>query len=74
MNDQNPGTVMTVPEVAAYLKLANSTIYRLAKAGNLPGRKVGGAWRFSRVEIEGWLCERPLVDETQIAENKPQVL
>lgn len=60
MDDLNSDLVMTVPEVAAYLKLAPSTIYRLAQAKKLPGRKVGGAWRFSRQGIEEWLRERPL--------------
>ena len=48
--------VMTVSEVAAYLKIAESTVYRLVKEGRLPGRKVGGAWRFSRQELEKWLA------------------
>jgi len=52
--------VMTVKEVSAYLRLAESTVYKLAQEGQLPGRKVGGAWRFSRKGIEGWLGERPL--------------
>lgn len=52
--------VMTVKEVSAYLRLAESTVYKLAQEGQLPGRKVGGAWRFSRKGIEGWLEERPL--------------
>jgi len=51
--------VMTVKEVSAYLRLAESTVYKLAQEGQLPGRKVGGAWRFSRKGIEGWLGERP---------------
>ena len=49
--------VMTVSEVAAYLKIAESTVYRLVKEGRLPGRKVGGAWRFSRQELEKWLAQ-----------------
>lgn len=57
MNDIHPDLVLTVPEVAEFLKLAPSTIYRLAKAGKLPGRKVGGAWRFSRQGIGEWLRE-----------------
>ncbi len=64
MSDPHPDLVMTVPEVAEYLKLAPSTIYRLAKAGKLPGRKVGGAWRFSRQGIGEWLRERPLDHQT----------
>lgn len=58
MNDSN--SVMTVREVSAYLRLAESTVYKLAQEGELPGRKIGGAWRFSRRGIEDWLAARPL--------------
>lgn len=52
--------VLTVEEVSIYLKLGKSTIYKLLHEGKLPGRKVGGRWRFSRVAIEDWLREQPL--------------
>ena len=47
--------VMTIKEVAEYLQVSTSTIYRLANTGKLPGRKVGGSWRFARTSIESWL-------------------
>jgi excisionase family DNA binding protein len=47
--------VMTVTEVATFLRLAESTVYKLAQEGELPGRKIGGKWRFSRKEIEALL-------------------
>lgn len=56
---KNEEAVMTVKEVSAYLRLARSTVYKLAQEGQLPGRKLGGAWRFSRKGIESWLGERP---------------
>jgi excisionase family DNA binding protein len=49
--------VLTVSEVSEYLKLAESTVYRLAKENKLPGRKVGGAWRFSRKGLDEWLMQ-----------------
>lgn len=61
--------VMTVKEVSVYLRLAESTVYKLAQEGQLPGRKVGGAWRFSRKGIEGWLGERPSTKEASIIET-----
>jgi excisionase family DNA binding protein len=61
--------VMTVKEVSVYLRLAESTVYKLAQEGQLPGRKVGGAWRFSRKGIEGWLGERPLVEKYLTPQN-----
>ena len=51
MDDQ----ILTLKEVAAYLKLAEKTAYRLASEGKLPGFKVGGAWRFKRDDLEKWI-------------------
>lgn len=47
--------IMTVREVAEYLKLTEKTAYRLAAAGKLPGFKVGGSWRFRRSDVEVWI-------------------
>ncbi|HRQ41824.1 MAG TPA: helix-turn-helix domain-containing protein [Chloroflexota bacterium] len=63
MSDTEPDAIMTVREVCDYLKLSESTIYRLVQEGKLPGRKVGGAWRFSRKGLDEWLRERPLGKE-----------
>lgn len=57
MNEITPEEVMTVKEVAEYLRLAESTVYRLVKIGSLPGRKLGGNWRFSRKGLDKWLAE-----------------
>ena len=57
MTHNEQDAVLTVSEVSEYLKLAESTVYRLAKEHKLPGRKVGGAWRFSRRGLEEWLLE-----------------
>lgn len=47
--------VMTLPEVAEYLRLTEKTTYRLAADGTLPGFKVGGSWRFRQVDIDAWI-------------------
>ena len=47
--------VMTIREVADYLKLAEKTAYRLAAEGKIPGFKVGGSWRFRKSEIDRWI-------------------
>jgi excisionase family DNA binding protein len=44
--------ILTIREVAQYLKLTEKTAYRLAAEGHLPGFKVGGSWRFRTDEIE----------------------
>lgn len=50
--------ILTLKEVAHYLKLAEKTAYRLAAEGKLPGFKVGGSWRFQRQDIEHWIAEK----------------
>ena len=50
--------ILTLKEVAAYLKLAEKTAYRLAAEGKLPGFKVGGSWRFKKEDIEVWIQEQ----------------
>lgn len=51
MNDE----ILTLKEVAEYLKLAEKTAYRLAQKGKLPGFKVGGSWRFKQEDIKNWI-------------------
>lgn len=50
--------ILTIQELAIYLKLNDKTAYRLASEGKLPGFKVGGSWRFKRVDIEKWIEEQ----------------
>jgi PTS system nitrogen regulatory IIA component len=47
-----------IDSLAAYLHLAPQQVSRLADRGKLPGRKVGGQWRFAQAEIHQWLEER----------------
>ena len=47
--------VMTVSEVADYLRLNPQTVYRKAKAGELPALRIGRAIRFRRAELEQWM-------------------
>ncbi|EOX4358911.1 helix-turn-helix domain-containing protein [Vibrio cholerae] len=55
--------ILTLKEVAAYLKLAEKTAYRLASEGKLPGFKVGGSWRFKREDLEAWIEKQKGVAE-----------
>lgn len=50
--------IMTIKEVAAYLKLNEKTTYRLTSEGKIPAFKVGGSWRFRRDEIEKFTREQ----------------
>ncbi len=47
--------IMTVDEVAEYLKVSKKSIYRLVKSGKLPAKKVLNKWRFSRDRIKEWI-------------------
>ncbi|HDQ26600.1 MAG TPA: DNA-binding protein [bacterium] len=49
--------IMTVKEVALYLKMKPVTIYKLAKEGRIPAFKVASFWRFKRGLIDRWLAE-----------------
>ena len=50
--------IMTIGEVADYLKVTERTIYRLAGAKQIPAFKVGGSWRFSKKDIDFWIREQ----------------
>ncbi|MEM7118961.1 MAG: helix-turn-helix domain-containing protein [Chloroflexota bacterium] len=50
--------IMTVNEVAAYLKLHVSTVYKLAQEEKIPCKKIGGRWRFSRQRLKAWVQEK----------------
>ncbi len=50
--------ILTLKEVAEYLKLAEKTAYRLAAEGKLPGFKVGGSWRFKQEDVLLWIEEQ----------------
>jgi excisionase family DNA binding protein len=47
--------ILTIRDVAEYLKVTEKTVYGLAQKGKIPGFKVGGQWRFKREDIDQWL-------------------
>lgn len=51
------GEILTLDEVAAYLKAGKRTVYRLAQKGEIPAFKLGGTWRFRRSELDLWIAE-----------------
>jgi PTS system nitrogen regulatory IIA component len=50
--------IMTIEEVATYLRVSERTVYDWAQKGQLPGGKLGTTWRFKRSDIEGWVNRR----------------
>jgi len=47
--------VLTIDELAVYLKIPKSTLYKLAQEGKVPSQKVGRHWRFRKAAIDRWL-------------------
>ena len=54
---ESDGEILTLDEVAAYLKAGKRTVYRLAQKGEIPAFKLGGTWRFRRSELDIWIAE-----------------
>lgn len=52
------GEILTLRQVAEFLKVTDRTIYRLAAAKKIPAFKVGGTWRFSKAEITDWIQQQ----------------
>ena len=50
-----PPEVMTIDELAVYLQVSKSSLYKLAQDGKVPGQKVGRHWRFRKTAIDAWL-------------------
>src|SRR3954466_12786734 len=53
-----PPDVLTVVQLAEWLQVEPEAIAELADSGELPGRKVGGEWRFAREAVLAWLANR----------------
>ena len=49
--------ILTVPEVAEYLRCHESSIYRLVKNRQLPAFRVGSEIRFNRSQIDQWMLD-----------------
>lgn len=63
--------ILTIKQVAGYLRVTERTIYRLAAAKKIPAFKVGGSWRFSRGDIDIWIKQQSMeaLDTSQEQEN-----
>ncbi|MGL4982912.1 MAG: PTS sugar transporter subunit IIA [Treponemataceae bacterium] len=51
-------TILTIEEVARYLRVSERTIYDWSQKGEIPAGKIGTIWRFKKDEIENWVSER----------------
>jgi len=51
--------IMTMDELAEYLEISKTTLYKMAVENKLPGQKIGKRWRFHKNAIDEWLREIP---------------
>ena len=56
----NSNDIMRLDELADYLKVSKSTLYKLVQQGELPGQKVGKQWRFHKSAVDNWLRKNPV--------------
>ena len=49
------GDILTMDELATYLKISKSTLYKLAVENKLPGQKIGRRWRFHKNAVDAWV-------------------
>lgn len=63
------GEILTVSEVAQYLRVNPQTVYRKAKAGALPVVRIGRAIRFRKSELDNWL--QASSGRLQVTSNQP---
>ncbi len=47
--------ILTLPEVARLLKVAEKTVYTMAQKGEVPAFKVRGQWRFKSADLDRWI-------------------
>lgn len=50
--------ILTIEEVAKYLRVSERTVYDWAQKGDIPAGKIGTVWRFKKAEIEKWVNDR----------------
>ena len=55
--DEEPGDVLTIQELSAYLMIPRSTLYKLVREGKVLCQKIGRHWRFWKKAIDRWLEE-----------------
>jgi len=63
--------IVTAKEISQYLKLSESTVYKLASAGELPGFKIGDSWRFDMDLIVSMISNA--INTTMKSKDEPSV-
>ena len=50
--------ILTLDEVAEYLKIPKKTVYKMSRSGDLPAFKAGKHWRVPRAELGAWIARK----------------
>jgi excisionase family DNA binding protein len=56
--DLEPLVIMTTAEVADYLRVHPSTVYKLLRQHNIPAIRIGSDWRFNKLELDKWMARK----------------
>ena len=67
------GDILTIEEVAKYLRVSERTVYDWAQKGEIPAGKIGTVWRFKKTEVENWVNARLSSDLQKQNETVVQV-
>ena len=63
--------ILNIDELAEYLRIAKSSLYKLAQEGKVPGQKVGRHWRFRKQAIDAWLDQKSeMIVQTDLLESR----
>ena len=72
-NGRSPANdILTLEEVASYLRLTPQTIYKWAQEKRIPGAKLGKEWRFRKSIIDRWLDDQILRDDSGFSHLRRQ--
>lgn len=65
-----PAEILTIPEVASLLKVAEKTVYTMVQKAQLPGFKVRGQWRFKRGDLDAWIESQKAISTSSTSRGK----
>ena len=67
-NEAQDDEVMTIAEVAQYLRISEAKVYELARTGTIPALRIGKSWRFQKELLKQWV--RKTAEANLVATNK----
>ncbi|MBO7582671.1 MAG: PTS sugar transporter subunit IIA [Treponema sp.] len=63
--------ILTIEEVAKYLRVSDRTVYDWAQKGEIPAGKIGTVWRFKKSEVENWVNAK--LSSSSLSQNDTEV-